>query len=331
VPLLRPSIRRRRLFLIYFVTTVGGGLVLIFFVLTLWLLYWMQAPFRLPEAAILIPADAVAYGVLEVRADGKLNIPQGARLAGRLADAAPTPLTRLLEKGLREPRCPIRLVGCLVRRGESAEAVCTASLGRFPGLFGVVRRDLMRRSALGELQALTRSDGGALFLLRGDSDCPFLGMVDCSVIRGSSEAVVRDTARALAGKDRRVGRWPDPGALRRVGPATCVAWGWAEDWEALALDRWLPGPGGDSLPPPVAALLPQLESMRDLRIWARSLKDGILEVAASMATPDDATGEAVADALDGRSAPLGSGGPGLSFRADYDPAGGRLHVTIRTR
>jgi len=331
VPPPRRVVRRRRLFAIYLITTLGGGFVLIFFVITLWLLYWMQAPARLPEPGRLIPADAVAYCVFDVRAARGLNLPDSALLVKSLAGTAPSPVRRLLEKGLREPRCPIRLVCCAVRRTGGLDTVIVASLGRFPGLFGVVRRELLRRASRGELETLGRGDRQAIFLMPDRPDLPVLGIAACSILRGSSEPLVREEARAIAGDISSANVRADLDALRKETPADCVAWAWASDWSSLALDRWLfAGGPGDDLFAIAPDLLARLSSLEDLKLWARPSRDGMLEVESSMRAPDEATGHYVAGALHGWKGTLGKAGS-VSISATYDPAAGRITVAIRPR
>ena len=131
----------RRIFAVYIIVTIFGGIILFLFIVLLGLTYWMSAPAPLPDPNLLIHPKATAW--LVIRANGLRDLPP--RTLRFLTDGAPPQIERLIALANGPRPCPIQIVLSAFPGEHGPEKSLAVSLGRFPGRFWLVRRDLERR------------------------------------------------------------------------------------------------------------------------------------------------------------------------------------------
>ena len=229
----------RRIRLIYILVTAFGGIVLIVFVLLLWLLYWMNAPFALPGAERLIHPDATAYVVLHVgRGSNARVLPDG--LADALFLGAPDQARNLALKGLNNQKCRLQVVASVVSAAGSPDATLAVSLGRYPGLFRVVRKDLKRRCESGTLNAsVSHHNENEVFVGQEDTGrLNALSLIECTMIRGSSQTVTEAVLDRFSDSNGVSPDWPMPISLAGESgdTAATVIGGWMKEWQRIPLD-----------------------------------------------------------------------------------------------
>ena len=233
----------RRTLTLYFTVTVFGGTVLIIFLFLVYLLYWMNARVPLPKAELLIPPQATAFVVFRMDAAATPSRAAPRHLADLVSGGAPTQVLRLAEKGLRDPKCPVQIVAATVPAGDRKETTLAVSLGRYPGIFRMVRRDMERRCKGGSLTVSLRyHNEKAVFTLAAEPDSlNVLSLASCTVLRTSSDKPMEELMDRLlegasGGGPRAVPEFEDA-TIAQAHPFA----GWAENWQGLPLGIILSG------------------------------------------------------------------------------------------
>jgi len=284
----------RRIRLIYILVTAFGGIVLIIFLLLMWLLYWMNAPFALPGPERLIHPDATAYVVLHVGRG--LNAPV---LSEALADAlclgAPDQARKLALKGLNSKKCRVQAVASIVPAAGKPDAALAISLGRYPGLFSVVRKDLKRRCEKGSLNAsVSHHNENEVFVGQGDDgSLNVLSLIECTMIRGSSQAITEGMLDCLINARNASPAWPIPGFVaEESGDASAlVIGGWMKKWQQVPLDFVMTDPQKADLETFIADLgraVPGITRVSDIYFHGHHRgRETSLNVSFEPATEDD--------------------------------------------
>lgn len=210
-----------RKFAVYVTVTLFGGIVLILFLLVLGLLYWMNARTPLPEGGMRHPNARAVVWVEETRPTGspRLLPPE---LVAELTRQTPVPVQRLTAKAFADPACPIQVTASYY--GEAAPKRALAlSVGRYPGQFYLVRRDLERRTAKGGLPfAIQYHDKRPIFI-EGRPPAPTraLCIAGCSVILAEEAAPIAE----VLDLDERQRTTSDPVAQWAADPTRMPALG----------------------------------------------------------------------------------------------------------
>ena len=228
---------------LYFTVTVFGGTVLILFLFLVYLLYWMNARAPLPKAELLIPPQATAFVVFRMDAAATSPRAEPRHLASLVSGGAPTQVLRLVEKGMRDPECPVQIVAATAPAGDRKETTLAVSLGRYPGMFRIVRRDMERRCKSGSLSVSLRyHNEKPVFTLAAEPDSlNVLSLASCTVLRTSSDKPMEKLMDRLI--EGTAGDAPRPvpefadATIARAHPFA----GWAEKWQVLPLGLILSG------------------------------------------------------------------------------------------
>jgi hypothetical protein len=209
--------------------------VLVVFLILLGISYWMQARVALPAPERFIRPDAGAY--LVVRLEGADSEPRPPlwfpiRL---ITDGLPEQAARLVQKGAADLRCDFQVVLSVTRRNNTNETAMAISLGGYPGLFQLVRRDLERRCEKGLLDYRLHYYRDKAVFSGQRPGLRVVSLVRCSVLRSSSgppmEALLDQFSLGVSEAPRGQAASQAPA----IGPFS--AWGWARGWEDLALDE----------------------------------------------------------------------------------------------
>ena len=228
---------------LYFTVTVFGGTVLIFFLFLVYLLYWMNADVPLPKPELLIPPRAMAFVVFRMDSAASGSRTEPKHLASIVSAGAPMQVLRLAEKGMRDPKCPVQIVAATVPAADRRDTTLAVSLGRYPGIFRMVRRDMERRCKSGSLSVSLRyHNEKAMFTLAAEPDSlNVLSLASCTVLRTSSDKPMEELMDRLlegAGAEalRPVPEFPDV-TIARAHPLA----GWAKHWQEFPLGLILSG------------------------------------------------------------------------------------------
>ena len=188
----------RRIFAIYMVVTIFGGIILFLFIVLLGLIYWMSAPAPLPDPNLLIHPKAAAW--LVIRADSLRDLPQGALRF--VTDGAPPQIERLIALAGGTRPCPIQIVLSAFPGEHGLEKSLAVSLGRFPGRFWLVRRDLERRVEKQTLPMSLRYRQRKAIFFADDPSNPLntLSLADCTVLRCANPAAAEALVDRLEDK-----------------------------------------------------------------------------------------------------------------------------------
>ncbi len=254
----------RRIFAVYMTVTIFGGIILFLFIVLLGLTYWMSAPAPLPDPNLLIHPKATAW--LVIRANGLRDLPPDTLRF--LTDGAPPQIERLIALANGPRPCPIQIVLSAFPGEHGPEKSLAVSLGRFPGRFWLVRRDLERRVEKQTLPLSLRYRQRKAIFFADEPSNPLstFSLAECTLLRCANPAAAETlidrlekkadlsadplAARAGDAPARRVpGLGPDlagdspqgffPGGFR-LGRLLAVAHGIALD----AVSRPRPQPGG---------------------------------------------------------------------------------------
>ncbi len=214
-----PRIRvwSRRKFALYLAATFLGVAVLVALIALLGLLYWMDARVPLPpEAALRPPAAVASLSLRGALADLPAPVLDAA-LAG-----APIQADLLIRQAVRAKRCPAQLLTAALPPPATGP-VLALSLGRYPGRFHLVRRDLERRTARGRLPfSLRYHRGKTLFLDPAPEDrLPVLALVRCTLLRGADAAGVEGIIDGLVTAAEKGAPPPETPAQGFAGSAEC--------------------------------------------------------------------------------------------------------------
>jgi len=214
-----------RLLALYIVVTVLGGAALVVFLTLLGLYYWIQARVPLPDPRRLIQPGARAYLVVRYRKNETEARPPLAFPLRLLTRGLPTQAARLIEKGAGDSRCDLQVVLSSAPAEQDHHAVVAVSLGAYPGLFHLVRRDIERRCKKGLLRCKVSLYRGKAVFSGSCQGLKAFSMARCSVVRASSTAALRGILDRLLSDADLAGAEPPAGRF--------AAWGWARSWEDL--------------------------------------------------------------------------------------------------
>lgn len=279
------------MFAVYIVVTIFGGVVLVVFLILMGILFWMNAPFKLPEAYLVHPkATAFVHVHLDPVESGTRANPEG--LADFLCDGAPPQVRNLLAKGIRNPKCPVRVTASVYPGPDGSRIWLAASLGRYPGQFRLVRRDLERRVKKQSLPAsVTYHAGKALFLIeRAPSPFKVLCLARCTVLRASEAAGARDLLDQMIAKDKthiHAISWP---SLPGDSTGCLRFFGYIEQWQPGILAQ-LPSFGSRAafcaLLGDLAKDMPAVAGLRHILFNGRYRPDGLTELRFEVGVPEE--------------------------------------------
>ena len=225
----------RRIFAVYVVVTIFGGIILLLFVILLGLTYWMSGPSPLPDPNLLIHPKATAW--LVIRASSLRDLPQGT--LPFLTDGAPPQIEHLLGLANGRRPCPIQIVLSAFPGEHGQETSLAVSLGRFPGRFWLVRRDLERRVEKQSLPMSLRYRQGKAIFSADEPSNPLstLSLAGCTVLRCANPAAAETLVDRLEKKaDLSADHWPRAlSTLPRAGFQ-----GWAGTWQEIPVRGFFP-------------------------------------------------------------------------------------------
>jgi hypothetical protein len=225
----------RRIFAVYLVVTIFGGIILFLFIMLLGLTYWMSAPTPLPDPNLLIHPKATAW--LVIRANGLRDLPQDTLRF--LTGGAPPQIEHLIARANGSRPCPIQIVLSAFPGEHGQEKSLAVSLGRFPGRFWLVRRDLERRVERQILPLSLRYRQGKAIFSADEPSNPLdtLSLAECTLLRCANPAAAETLIDRLEKKtDLSAERWPRAPAT--LPPAGFQAW--AETWQEIPLKGFFP-------------------------------------------------------------------------------------------
>jgi hypothetical protein len=225
----------RRVFAVYMVVTIFGGVILVLFIILLGLMYWMNAPAPLPDPNLLIHPKATAW--LVIHANGLRDLPEGALRF--LAGGAPPQIERLIARANGTPPCPIQIVLSTFPGEHGQEKSLAVSLGRFPGQFWLVRRDLERRIERQVLPMSLRYRQRKAIFSADEPSNPLntLSLPECTLLRCANPAAAETLIDRLEKKaDLSADHWPR--ALSTLPLAGFQ--GWAATWQEIPLKGFFP-------------------------------------------------------------------------------------------
>jgi len=229
------------------------------------LTYWMSAPAPLPDPNLLIHPQATGW--LVIRAAGLEELPQDTLQF--LTGGAPPQIERLVALASRTRSCPIQIVLSAFPGEHGREKSLAVSLGRFPGRFWLVRRDLERRVERQALPLSLRYRRRMAIFFPDEPSNPLntLSLAECTLLRCANPAAAETLIDRLGKKaglsaDR---RQRAPAALPPGGFQ-----GWAETWQQIPLEDFFPADSAlagywQSLTGSLAAQFPALARCRDVR------------------------------------------------------------------
>ena len=254
----------RRVFAVYMVVTIFGGIILFLFIILLGLTYWMSAPAPLPDPNLLIHPKATAW--LVIRANGLRDLPQDTLRF--LTDGAPPQIEHLIALANGSGPCPIQIVLSAFPGEHGREKSLAVSLGRFPGKFWLVRRDLERRVEKQSLPMSLRYRQRKAIFSADDPSNPLntLSLAECTLLRCSSPAAAETLVDRLERKaDLSADRWPR--ALSTLPPDRFQ--GWAGTWQEIPLKSFFPADSAakfhwQSVMESLSAKFPALARSRDV-------------------------------------------------------------------
>jgi hypothetical protein len=254
----------RRIFAVYMVVTIFGGIILFLFIILLGLTYWMSKPAPLPDPNLLIHPKATAW--LVIRANGLRELPQDTLRF--LTDGAPSQIERLIALANGPRPCPIQIVLSAFPGEHGQEKSLAVSLGRFPGKFWLVRRDLERRVEKQNLPLSLRYRQRKAIFFADEPSSPLntLSLAECTLLRCANPAAAEALIDRLEKKaDLSADHWPRaPATLPPAGFQ-----GWAETWQEIPLKGFFPADSAaagywQSLMESLAMQFPALARSRDV-------------------------------------------------------------------
>jgi hypothetical protein len=225
----------RRVFAVYMVTTLFGGIILFLFIILLGLMYWMNAPAPLPDPNLLIHPKATAW--LVIHANSLRDLPESALQF--LTGGAPPQIEHLIARANGTSSCPIQIVLSAFPGEHGQEKSLAVSLGKFPGQFWLVRRDLERRIERQALPMSLRYHERKAIFSADDPSNPLntLSLAECTVLRCANPAAAETLINRLEKKaDLSADHWPR--ALATLPLAGFQ--GWAGTWQEIPLKSFFP-------------------------------------------------------------------------------------------
>jgi len=289
---------------VYIVVTIFGGVVLVLFLILVGLLYWMNARMALPTPAHLIHPHATAYVIADLDRTLPKNRVRTPGLAGFLCDGTPAQIRNLVAKGIGNPKCDVTVVASFhgaTGRGEMSLAV---SLGRYPGMFRLVRRDIERRSKKGLLPAsLSYHNRKAIFHIdQNDSPLRILSLAGCTLLRTHSIRTMRIMLDQLNAGKYTVAMPAEDEAFTGDDVEGCHFSGWAAQWRPDFL-KTLPNHETvetlRSVLGKLSADLPAVLHTRDIRFFGTFGEAGETKLKLSFVSADKEDAGGLAEALPG--------------------------------
>lgn len=270
----RPRKKSRRPFAVHFFIAIFSALIVVFLLLLFGLQYWMTARVPLPEISRLVHPQSSAY--LMIRSDrSKLKrSPQLQTLKSFLSTDAPKQVARLIEKGLNDPNCSVLVVACLVPAVGEGQMSMTVSLGAYPGVFRLVRRELERGVNKGSFPGTLRYYKNSLVFqqTKDDGKLHRLSLVECTIIRSSSDTVMDALLDRFHGRGEFLISLPYPHTLSSEAHQPLDFWGWANSWEDVRFRPLLRNEKGaalDEFKKSLAQSVPNVKTIRDIHFWGK--------------------------------------------------------------
>lgn len=238
-----PRIRTwsRRKIALYFAATFLGIGVLVALIAVLGLLYWMDARTPVPDVGQVCPSTATAS--LQMHG-GLADYPPP--LLDALLAGLPKQADLLVRQAAKGDPCQAQVVAFSLPGAKQGMAL---SLGRYPGRFHLVRRDLERRTAKGLLPFSLRYHREKTLFLDPDpgATLPVMGLVGCSLLRAqdvaTAEAVidgivrgplVRDSGRVCACQEHAFHAVSDVTRLSDLPVSSMLSRSAVAKWQAFA-------------------------------------------------------------------------------------------------
>jgi hypothetical protein len=283
----------RRLFAVYLAVTIFGGIILVLFLILLGLWYSMSAPAPLPDPNLLIHPKATAW--LVIRANGLQELPAGTLQF--LTGGTPPQIEHLIALASHGRPCPIQIVLSAFPGEHGPEKCMAVSLGRFPGAFRVVRRDLERAVENRNLPLSLRYRQSKAIFSADEPPNPLntLSLAECTLLRCANTAAAETLIDRLERKaDLSADRWPR--ALPALPPGSRDGFeGWAGTWQEIPLKNFFPAESAanahwQSVIESLSTQFPALARSRDLH-FAGTFPDRThaeLEVTVQIEKPDAA-------------------------------------------
>ena len=226
-----PPEKRRRMFALYIAVTILGACAVIVLLLLWGMLHWMNAEVPLPAPARLIHPDATSYWT--VRIVGPIE--EDSPLLSLASDTLPSSISMLVRKGIGDGECPVEAVySALSPREEPAAALCV-SLGRFPGLFRVVRKEMERRVENGGFDANIVKHGEQVVFLRASGALRALSLAKCTLLQATDQRILNSLLDRLSAENAPPSSRPTPAEIRAAFPdKKAELCGWAQSWPEFA-------------------------------------------------------------------------------------------------
>lgn len=203
-------------------TLVGVSVLAVLFTL-IGMLLWMKMRVNVPPVLNILALDGSDSLFVHIppTAPEPRKLPPELQAFPEAGDMllrhdTPEPVRRLIAKGLADPTCP----ATIVHVGRDKNWVTAIGLGRYPGMFRLVRRDLERRSRKGTLPYAVAEHNGKSILVHPEHG-----------------------AMALFGTTLIIA--PDAGTLKSCmdavlkGPPVPLDWATPQDRRAMSVQGWL--------------------------------------------------------------------------------------------
>ncbi len=230
-----PKKLSRRIWAVYVVVTIFGGIILFLFIVLLGLTYWMSSPAPLPDPNLLIHPKATAW--LVIHANSLRDLPQDTLRF--LTDGAPPQIKNLIALANDAKPCPVQIVLSAYPGERGPEKSLAVSLGKFPGRFWLVRRDLEHGVEKQRLPMSLRYRQGKAIFTSDEPSNPLttLSLAECTLLRCADAPAAETLVDRLEKKaDLSGDRWPR--ALATLPPAGFQ--GWAATWKEIPLATFFP-------------------------------------------------------------------------------------------
>jgi hypothetical protein len=296
-----PPDKRRKFITLYIIVTLGALVVLVFFIMLLVMLLWMERLAPLPPPQHALHPEATAYWVYGLPASPDFPRDSPRRLPRALARGLPGPMANLITKGAADHECAFQLTASLVSGSDAPRLVLATSLGRYPGLFHVIRRDLQRRARKGSLNATVEEHrDNSIFIMNGPRPLPAAGIVDCTIVRAADAELVRPVIDGIA-LEEAPPDIPRPARLRETAPKAVDHYGWSKAWPAVPLESLLTGEalaGAQAFRTALLEAFPHLEDATDFRFHGTAFREGF-RVRITFKPAETVDPAAFAAALDG--------------------------------
>jgi hypothetical protein len=194
-----PPEKRRRYVTIYVAVTLLALVVVAFFVYLLVMLAWMERKVDLPEVARVVHPKSHSYWAMDIPHEQQTAWGTITRdLADDILSDLPSPIQKLAHKGMDDAECPVRIVASGAPTKGQPPIARALSLGRYPGRFHIVRRDLKRRMDSGTFAASVELyKDTSIFVMNDTKTLPAIALVHCTLLRGRDAQTLKPIIDAL--------------------------------------------------------------------------------------------------------------------------------------